>query len=209
MNKLSNIDWDSVKAFIKDNTLLCALAILDIFLFVLALQRGSANDALQESISNMQLKEKQIKANLTKLTRIEKDFGTIKAIKADILKKCINFGKKTTVFNFLKQVDGFLSGKKLSVSNTNLYDINKNRNINFNQDLEEFDGDNVLASCNVSFAGGSEDLSTFLEKLNALPYFINLQKLEMRKNSNGDATLLNVNLSFSVLGKIQLRDNDA
>ena len=207
MNKLANIDWDSLKAFIKGNPLLCALVVLDIFLFFIALGRSNANEVLQGQISSLQVKEKQIKTNLEKLNGMEKDFETLKNVKVAILKKCLNFGKKTTVYNFLKQMDGFLPGSKINVSNTNLYNINKSRNINFNQDLSEFDGDNVVSNYSVLFSGKIEDFATFLKQFNELPYCINLQKLELRrKETAGGIVSLNVNLSFALLGKIQLKE---
>ena len=205
-NKAKDIDWNSIKAILKANTTLCALVVLDIVLFFMAIQQGSTNDSLDGQISSLGIKEKQIKANLSKLTGLEKDFEALKNIKESILKKCINFGKKTTIYNFLKQVNDFLQQNKLTVSNTQLYNINKNRSINFNQDLEEFNGDNVIANYNASFVGAIEDLITFLNKLNELPYFINLQKLELRNNAKDDSVSLNVNLSFSILGKIQLKE---
>lgn len=205
-NKAKDIDWNSIKAILKANTTLCALVVLDIVLFFMAIQQGSTNDSLDGQISSLGIKEKQIKANLSKLTGLEKDFEALKNIKESIQKKCINFGKKTTIYNFLKQVNDFLQQNKLTVSNTQLYNINKNRSINFNQDLEEFNGDNVIANYNASFVGAIEDLITFLNKLNELPYFINLQKLELRNNAKDDSVSLNVNLSFSILGKIQLKE---
>ncbi|MGX8716389.1 MAG: hypothetical protein ACSW8C_00165 [bacterium] len=206
MNKLANIDLDTIKAFVKANPLLCILVVLDIALFFIAFQQDNASEALEEKISSYMIKEKQIKANLSKLTGMERDFDSLKAIKTTILKKCINFGKKITIYNFLKQIDSFLLQNKLTVSNTQLYDINQNRNINFNQDLEEFDGDSVIASYNVFFTGSPEDLLTFLNKLNELPYFTNLQKLELRNNTSDKGVALNVNLSFSMLGKVQLKE---
>ena len=207
MNKTTNIDWDTVKTFIKGNPLLCALIILDIFLFVAILGRGNANDVLQGKISSLQIKEKQIKTNLEKLKGLEKHFETLKNVKDSILKKCLNFGKKATVYNFLKQIDSFLPGKKINISNTNLYNITKNRSINFNQDLSEFDGDHVVSTYSILFAGKTEDLTTFLKQFNELPYCINLQKLEIRNNdTTGGVPSLNVNLSFALLGKIQLRE---
>ena len=197
-NKAKDIDWNSIKAILKANTTLCALVVLDIVLFFMAIQQGSTNDSLDGQISSLGIKEKQIKANLSKLTGLEKDFEALKNIKESIQKKCINFGKKTTIYNFLKQVNDFLQQNKLTVSNTQLYNINKNRSINFNQDLEEFNGDNVIANYNASFVGAIEDLITFLNKLNELPYFINLQKLELRNNAKDDSVSLNVNLSFSI-----------
>lgn len=206
MNKLENIDWESIKAFIKGNTLLCALAVLDVFLFFTALGRGNTNEALQSQISSLQIKEKQIKTNLEKLNGMEKDFETLKNVKVAILKKCLNFGKKTIVYNFMKQMDGFLPGNKVNISNTNLYDIEKGRNINFNQDLSEYDGDNIVSSYSVLFIGKIEDLQKFLKQLNELPYCINLQKLEMRNNTTAGAGTLSINLSFALLGKIQLKE---
>ena len=206
MNNLANIDWDSVKAFIKGNTLLCALAILDLSLLFIAIKFGDTNESMQSQISSLQIKEKQIKANLEKLVGLEKHFEILKDINTVILKKCINFGKKTKIYNFLKEIDGFLAGNKLNIANTNLYDINRGQNINFNQDLSEFSGDSILANYNVSFVGKVEDLVSFLTQLNSLPYFTNLQKLEMRNNQRDDGVLLNVNLSFALLGKIQLKE---
>ncbi len=207
MSKPVNIDWNSIKTFLKGNPLLCALVILDIFLLSSALGRGNANEAMKSQINSLQVKEKQIKANLGKLNGLEKHFDTLKNVKVDILKKCLNFGKKTMVYNFLKQIDGFLPENKINISNTNLYDIEKSRNINFNQDLSEFDGDNVVSSYNVLFSGKVEDLVAFLKQLNELPYCINLQKLEMRQiDTPGKSISLNVNLSFALLGKVQLKE---
>lgn len=206
MDKLKNIDWNSIKAFVKGNVPLCVLAVLDIVLFFTALGCGNMRRTLQEKISSLQVKEQQIKVHLGKLTGLEKDFENLKNLKSDIFKGCINFGKKSNVYNLLKQIDGFLHKKNLNVSNADLYNINKNRNINPNQDLLEFDGDNIVAKYNTSFSGTPEDLATFLEKLNQLPYFINLQKLEIKNNSANNVTLLNVNLSFALLGKIQLKE---
>ena len=205
-DKAKDIDWNSIKAILKANTTLCALVVLDIVLFFMAIQQGITNDSLDGQISSLGIKEKQIKANLSKLTGLEKDFDALKNIKESIQKQCINFGKKTVIYNFLKQVNDFLQQNKLTVSSTQLYNVNKNRSINFNQDLEEFNGDNVIASYNASFVGVPEDLITFLNKLNELPYFINLQKLELRNNAKDDSVSLNVNLSFSLLGKIQLKE---
>ena len=168
MNKLSNIDWDSVKTFIRGNTLLCVLAVLDVFLFFVAWGQGNTNDGLQEKIASLQMKEKQIKSTLGKLNGLEKDFETLKTLKADILKKSLNFGKKTKVYNFLKQIDSFLPENKINISNTNLYDISKSRNINFNQDLSEFEGDHVISNYSVLFSGKTEDLITFLKQLNEI-----------------------------------------
>ena len=209
MNKLENIDWETIKTFIKGNTLLCALAAVDIFLFFAALGCDNKNDGLQEKISSLQIKENQIKANLGKLKGLEKDYETLETLKTDIIKKCLNFGKKAKVYNFLKQIDGFLPGNKINISNTNLYDITKGQTINFNQDLSEFDGDSILSIYNVLFSGKFEDLAAFLKQLDELPYCINLQKLEMRKNdTKGAVVSLNVNLSFALLGKIQLKDHN-
>lgn len=207
MNKLENIDWESIKAFIKGNTLLCALAVLDVFLFFTALGRSNTNESLRSQISSLEIKEKQIKTNLEKLNGMERDFETLKNVKDAILKRCLNFGKKTTVYNFLKQMDGFLPGNRINISNTSLYDINKGRNINFNQDLSEFDGDSIVSNYSVLFNGKTEDLQMFLRQLNELPYCINLQKLEMRNNSaTTGVDTLNINLSFALLGKIQLKE---
>lgn len=207
MNKLENIDWNSVKVFIKANPLLCALGALDIFLFCTAIGRGNTNSDISGQISALQIKERQIKTTLQKLNGLEKDFETLKNLKISIFKKCLNFGKKTTVYNFLKQVSSFLPGHKINISNTNLYDITKGRSINFNQDLSEFDGDSVLSNYTVLFSGKMEDFTMFLDQFNALPYCINLQKLELRGNNTvkGDV-LLNINLTFALLGKIQLKE---
>ena len=206
MNKLANIDWDKVKTFIKGNPVLCALLALDIFLLFVIWGHGDVNESIQNKISSLQLKEKQIRANLTKLNGLEKDFETLGNIKNDILNKCINFGEKVTIYNFLKQMDSSLPENKINISNVNLYDINKKRNINFNQDLSEFDGDVVIAGYNASLTGTTENFIEFLGKLNQLPYFINLQKLEMKNDPNKEAAPLNVNLNFDLLGKIQLKE---
>jgi hypothetical protein len=103
-------------------------------------------------------------------------------------------------------MDSSLPENKINISNVNLYDINKKRNINFNQDLSEFDGDVVIAGYNASLTGTTENFIEFLGKLNQLPYFINLQKLEMKNDPNKEAAPLNVNLNFDLLGKIQLKE---
>lgn len=207
MNKLENIDWDTIKTFIRGNTLLCALAVLDVFLLFAALGRSDNNEDILNQTYNLQIKEKQIKMNLEKLKGMERDFETLKKTKAEVLQKCLNFGKKTVVYNFLKRIDGFLQGSKINISNTNLYDITKSRNINFNQDLSEFDDDNVLSNYSVLFSAKVADFEKFLKQLNELPYCINLQKLEIRNvETKGNNALLNVNLSFALLGKIQLRE---
>lgn len=206
MNKLANIDWDKVKTFIKGNPVLCTLLAMDIFLLFVIWGHGDTNESIQSKISSLQLKEKQIRANLTKLSGLEKDFETLGNIKNDILNKCINFGEKVTIYNFLKQMDSSLPENKVNISNVNLYNINKKRNINFNQDLSEFDGDVVIAGYNASLTGTTENFIEFLGKLNQLSYFINLQKLEMKNDPNKEAAPLNVNLNFDLLGKIQLKE---
>ena len=209
MGSLNNISLDQVKDFAKNNILLCILLVLDIVLFFSAVSLGSSNDELEGKIDSLSIKKNQIQSNITKLTGVNKDYQMFQEVKTKLVKKCVNFGKKTSVYKFLNQISEFFQeGTNLNLSIVKSYNITKNQALSLDQDLQAFKDDNIIVDYSLTYTASYSEIIKIINAMNSLNYFIKLKQLEIK--TTGDEGNLSANLVYRVLGKIRPKeDKDA
>lgn len=209
MGNLNNISADQVKIFVKNNILLCVMFALDVVLFFSAISLGSSNAELEGEIDSFSIKKNQIQNNMTKLSTINKDHKTLQEFKAKFSKKCVNFGKKTSVYKFLNQVSSFFQeNSTLNLSILKSYNITKGQMLSLEQDLQAFKGDNIIVDYSLTCTATYSEIIKMINDMNTLNYFIKLKQIDIKTtNTEGN---LSANLVYSVLGKIVPKeDNDA
>ena len=209
MGNLNNISVDQVKDFVKNNILLCVMLALDIVLFFSAISLGSSNDELEGQIDSLSIKKNQIGSNITKLSTVNKDYQALQDFKTKFSKKCVNFGKKTSVYKFLNQISEFFeenSGLNLSIVKS--YNITKNQALSLDQDLQSFKDDNIIVDYSLTYKATYSEIIKTINAINSLNYFIKLKQVDIK--TIGDESTLSANLVYSVLGKIRPKeDKDA
>ena len=209
MGSLNNISVDQVKVFVKNNILLCVMLALDIVLFFSAISLGSSNDELEGQIDSLSIKKNQIGSNITKLSTVNKDYQALQDFKTKFSKKCVNFGKKTSVYKFLNQISEFFeenSGLNLSIVKS--YNITKNQALSLDQDLQSFKDDNIIVDYSLAYKATYLEIIKIINAINSLNYFIKLKQVDIK--TIGDESTLSANLVYSVLGKIRPKeDKDA
>lgn len=209
MGSLNNISVDQVKDFVKNNILLCVMLALDIVLFFSAISLGSSNDELEGQIDSLSIKKNQIEGNITKLSTVNKDYQALQEFKTKFSKKCVNFGKKTSVYKFLNQISGFFEeNASLNLSIVKSYNITKNQVLSLEQDLQPFKDDNIIVDYSLTYKATYSDVIKIINAINSLNYFIKLKQVDIK--TTGDENVLSANLVYSVLGKIRPKeDKDA
>ena len=209
MGSLNNISVDQVKDFVKNNILLCVMLALDIVLFFSAISLGSSNDELEGQIDSLSIKKNQIESNITKLSTVNKDYQALQDFKTKFSKKCVNFGKKTSVYKFLNQISGFFEeSASLNLSIVKSYNISKSQVLSLDQDLQPFKDDNIIVDYSLTYKATYSDVIKIINAINLLNYFIKLKQVDIK--TTGDESILSANLVYSVLGKIRPKeDKDA
>ena len=209
MGSLNNISVDQVKDFVKNNILLCVMLALDIVLFFSAISLGSSNDELEGQIDSLSIKKNQIESNITKLSTVNKDYQALQDFKTKFSKKCVNFGKKTSVYKFLNQISGFFEeSASLNLSIVKSYNISKSQVLSLEQDLQPFKDDNIIVDYSLTYKATYSDVIKIINAINLLNYFIKLKQVDIK--TTGDESILSANLVYSVLGKIRPKeDKDA
>jgi|GEM_PF-4869002 len=209
MGNLNNISLEQVKDFAKNNILLCILLVLDIVLFFSAVSLGSSNDELEGKIDSLSIKKNQIQSNITKLTGVNKDYQMFQEVKTKLVKKCVNFGKKTSVYKFLNQISEFFQeGANLNLSIVKSYNITKNQALSLDQDLQSFNDDNIIVDYSLTYTASYSEIIKIINAMNSLNYFIKLKQVDIK--TTGDEGNLSANLVYRVLGKIRPKeDKDA
>ena len=124
------------------------------------------------------------------------------------LKKCVNFGKKTSVYKFLTQIsDLFPTDSNLNLSIVKSYNITKNQSLLLDQDLQAFEGDNICVDYALSFVCPYSKMIQIINDMGSrLNYFARLKQVEIKNMAKDDN--LSVNLVYTVLGKIHPKGND-
>lgn len=209
MGNLNNISVDQVKDFIKNNILLCVMLALDIVLFFSAISLGSSNDELEGQIDSLSIKKNQIESNITKLSTVNKDYQALQDFKTKFSKKCVNFGKKTSVYKFLNQISGFFQeNSTLNLSILKSYNITKGQVLSLEQDLQAFKDDNIIVDCSLTCTATYSEIIKMINDMNTLNYFIKLKQIDIKPTNIEEK--LSANLVYSVLGKIRPKeDSDA
>lgn len=209
MGNLNNISADQVKDFVKNNILLSIVFAIDVVLFFSAIRLSASNDELEGKIDSCSIKKNQIQNNITKLSTINKDYKTLQDFKTKFAKKCVNFGKKTSVYKFLNQISSFFQeNSTLNLSMVKSYNITKNQILSLDQDLQLFKEDNIIVDYSLTYTATYSEVIKIINDMNTLNYFIKLKQIDIKTTGTEDK--LSVNLVYSVLGKIIPKEsNDA
>lgn len=215
MNSLSNITIEDIKQFIKNNKLMCTLAIASIVLFILRNNFSASCDEISSQMDSINLQVKQMEKQINMLRTVDADLKHLDGIKADIFKKCLNFGKNTSTYKFFNQLNEILKGHQITSTNsiTKSYNLIKKQSLTLEQDLSPFNGDIILVEYTMAFKTNFKNLMAFLKQMEQLDRLIRLKQLDIRQgeinNKDGEIVRndLNVNLVFSILGKISLKED--
>ena len=206
MSRFVTMDLESIKYFVKNNIVQCTIVIADIFLFCVAIAWGNGGRLANNKIDTLQIQERKIKTNLDKLANVEKDLATLQDLERDILKKCVNFAKKTSVYKILNQINDFLPNTDLKITNTGSYDVTKNRIIGLDQDLSAFEGDIIIATYTLSFRANFEEFIEFVKNIKTLKCFIDLQQINLQQQNSENTQMVIVSLDYRILGKIKIKE---
>lgn len=215
MNNLSNITVEDIKQFIKNNKLMCVLVIVCIVLFILRNNFSASCDELSSQMDSVALQVKQMEKQINMLRTVDADLKHLDGIKADIFKKCLNFGKNTSTYKFFNRLNEIFKEHQITSTNsiTKSYNLIKKQSITLEQDLSHFNGDIILVECTMAFNTNFKNLIAFLKQMEQFDRLIRLKQLDIRqretRNKDGEKTEndLNVNLVFSILGKISLKED--
>lgn len=215
MNNLSNITVEDIKQFIKNNKLMCALAIASIVLFVLRNNFSASCDELSSQMDSINLQVKQMEKQINMLRTVDADLKHLDGIKADIFKKCLNFGKNTSTYKFFNRLNEMLKEHQITSTNsiTKSYNLIKKQSITLEQDLSHFNGDIILVECTMAFKSNFKNLMGFLKQMEQMDRLIRLKQFNVRQEETSNnveektTNNLNVNLVFSILGKISLKED--
>ena len=211
MNSLSSINFQNIKTFIRGNLLICTLAILNIIIFFISISFENSCDEIASQIDSIHLNAKHIENEINQLKTISSDLTTLNQLETDITKKCLNFGKKTSIYKLLTKINQLLSSPEasLNVSISSSYNLTLKQAISLDQNLQNFTGNYILVDYTMTFKSNFKDTLNFIKSINNLPYFINLKQMDMKLDitptTNGDP-LLNVSLVYSMLGKIKIKE---
>lgn len=216
MNNLSNITLEDIKLFIKNNKLLCVFAIATIVLFNLSNHFSTSCNEISAQMDSINLQVKQMEKQINMLRTVDVDLKNLETIKANIFKKCLNFGKNTSTYKFFNKLNEILKKSQIASTNaiTKSYNLIKRQNLTLEQDLSAFNGDLILVEYSMTFRSNFKNMMDFFKRIEQLDRFMRLKQLDIRQNENGskkDETVtndLNVNLVFSILGKIALKEDD-
>ncbi len=211
MNPLLSINFEQFRNFLKNNVLIYVLAILNIVIFIFNISLGNSNAEVSSQIDSTQLNAKHIETQINQLNTINNDLNTLKQTEEEILDKCLNFGKKTSIYKFLTKINLFLkeNTSKLNVSISNSYNLTQKQSLSLDQNLQNFNGNYVIVDYLMTFRSSFQDMLNFLKSMHELPYFITLKQMDIKidtKASSTEEPLLNVNLTYSMLGKIKIKE---
>ena len=214
MNNLSNITIEDIKQFIRNNKLICVLAIASIVLFVLRNNFSANCDEISSQMDSVNLQVKQMEKQINMLRTVEADLKHLEGVKTDIFKKCLNFGKNTSTYKFFNKLNEILKEYRITSTNsiTKSYNLIKKQSLTLDQDLSPFNGDLLLVEYTMVFKSNFKNLMGFLKQMEQLDRLIRLKQLDIRQeemsNKDGEAIKndLNINLVFSILGKISLKE---
>lgn len=212
MSNLSSINLEDVKQFIKNNKLICGLVVINIILFILRSNFSANCDEIASQMDSINLQVKQIEKQMNMLRTVEADLKQLENVKIDILKKCLNFGKNTSTYKFFNALNTILNEHHIVSTNsiTRSYNLIKKQNLTLEQDLSPFNGDLILVEYTMVFKSSFKNLIAFLRNMKQLDRLICLKQIDIRESEAGDENLqnnLNVNLIFSVLGKIAMKED--
>ncbi len=215
MNNLSNITIEDIKQFIKNNKLMCVLAVASFVLFILRNNFSASCDEISSQMDSVNLQVKQMEKQINMLRTVDADLKHLDGIKMDIFKKCLNFGKNTSTYKFFNRLNEILKGHQITSTNsiTKSYNLIKKQSLTLEQDLSPFNGDIILVEYTMAFKTNFKNLMAFLKQMGQLDRLIRLKQLDIRQGetSNKDGEIvrnnLNVNLVFSILGKISLKED--
>lgn len=206
MGSLNKISVDQIKDFAKNNILLCAMFVLDIILFFSAISLNTTNTDLEGKIDSLSIKKNQIQNNITKLSTVNDDYNNFQELKTKFLKKCVNFGKKTSVYKFLNQINTFFpENSNLHLSIVKSYNITKSQALSLDQDLQAFTEDNIIVDYNLTCSLSYPEVIKIINDISSLNYFIKLKQIDIKTNSEGKVSST---LVYSVLGKIRPKENN-
>lgn len=215
MNNLSNITIEDIKQFIKNNKLICVLAIASIVLFILRNNFSASCDEISSQMDSINLQVKQMEKQINTLRTVDVDLKHLDEIKADIFKKCLNFGKNTSTYKFFNKLNEILKSHQITSTNsiTKSYNLIKKQNLTLEQDLSSFNGDIIIVEYTMAFKTNFKNLMAFFKQMEQLDRLIRLKQLDIRQgetnNKDGEKIKddLNVSLVFSILGKISLKED--
>lgn len=213
MNSSSSINFESIKNFIKGHLLICILAIFNIALFFISISLGNSCDEISSQIDSIQLNAKHMENQINQLKNINNDLETLNQLEADITKKCLNFGKKTSIYKLLTKINQLLpnSESSLNVSTSSSYNLTLKQPITLDQNLQSFNGNYVLVDYTMTFKSNFKDTLDFIKSMNNFPYFISLKQMDIKldiKSTAETRPLLNVSLVYSILGKIKMKEEN-
>jgi len=150
---------------------------------------------------------------INQLKNINNDLETLNQLEADITKKCLNFGKKTSIYKLLTKINQLLpnSESSLNVSTSSSYNLTLKQPITLDQNLQSFNGNYVLVDYTMTFKANFKDTLDFIKSMNNFPYFISLKQMDIKldiKSTAETRPLLNVSLVYSILGKIKMKEEN-
>ena len=172
MNSLSNITIEDIKQFIKNNKLMCVLAVASVVLFVLRNNFSTSCDEISSQMDSINLQVKQMEKQINMLRTVDADLKHLDGIKADIFKKCLNFGKNTSTYKFFNRLNEILKGHQITSTNsiTKSYNLIKKQSLTLEQDLSSFNGDIILVEYTMAFKTNFKNLMAFLKQMEQLSY---------------------------------------
>ncbi len=207
----SSIDLGKIKEFIRNNVIVCLLVIVDCILFFVNVSLSHSVEETSSQMDALQLQYNYVKTQLANLNSIEKDLSTIKSLEEDIFDKCLNFGKKTSIYKFLTKINQISAevAKSLNVTIVNSVDVTKSQQISLDQSLLDYNGDYVIVDYKMTFNGSFSTIVYFINKINEIDNFITLKSIDINeiKRPLEQASVCDVTLVYSILGKIKIKDN--
>lgn len=214
MNNLPSITLEDVKQFIKNNKIICVLLVATIVLFVLRSKFSANCDEISSQMDSINLQVKQMEKQINMLRTVESDLKHLEGIKVDIVKKCLNFGKNTSTYKFFNQLNAIFKEHQITSTNsiTKSFNLSKKQNLTLEQDLSPFNGDLILVEYTMVFKSDFKNLMGVLQRMEHLDRLIRLKQLDIRcgeaNTKSGEIITkdLSVNLVFSILGKISLKE---
>ena len=207
------LTFEYILAFLKANISICILLVFDIVLGFSTILLGNYKSEIGTQIADVQAKVKRIEGQIKNLTGIQSDINKLSQIEEKIYKKCVNFGKKTALYKFSGKINSFLNEGRNGISETwtNTYNLTKKQSISLDQDMRSFQNDYVVSNYSISFKSTFEQLIDFLKNVLTYDRLMQLKTLDV-KNINStkgeEENLLNVNITYSILGKIKLKEED-
>lgn len=205
----SNITVNDVKDFVKNNVTICALILVNLVCFIMANSYGNAKGRYSNQLDQEQLKVKKLETELDNLKTISADIEALSKSEEAIWEKCLNFGKKTSLYKFVNKVHAFLDENEEHdfVANlTSAYDLTKKQPISMDQDVSDLHGDYVLGEYTMNFKGNFAQLLSFMKKIQEMEYYIQLKQIDLKALNTEDLEELTISLIYQILGKIKIKE---